>query len=193
MSARITLDPTLETCPDYSSPAFQFIRTALVSYTPTISDADAAAQLVAADADAEAAAAAVADGAAEQERLTRETEEAAARKEADKKKPKLATLNANQSVPDFLLPRPSNFAKHKLEKFEYCELWYFTLEGCNDADSSRAQADEAYGLTQTDTGLALQPLSAFRTFKRVVRDENLTWVQFSIAKTGLLDAMEEAG
>ncbi|KAJ6541204.1 hypothetical protein DFH09DRAFT_1322782 [Mycena vulgaris] len=90
MSARITLDPALETCPDYySSSAFQFIRTALVSYTPTLSDADAAAQLVAvwnaelntrkaawatqlqadadaeADADAAAAAAAAAEAAAD--------------------------------------------------------------------------------------------------------------------------------
>ncbi|KAJ6622036.1 hypothetical protein B0H10DRAFT_1653070, partial [Mycena sp. CBHHK59/15] len=86
-------------------------------------------------------------------------------KEAEKKKPKLAAFNADLHVPDYLVPRPSNFAKHKLETFEYCEL-------CS---------------------LALQPLSAFRASKHVVHDENLTWGQFSIAKTRLLSAMEAAG
>ncbi|KAJ7923159.1 hypothetical protein B0H13DRAFT_2316690 [Mycena leptocephala] len=201
MATRIALDPGLDICPDYTSAAFQLIRTALIAQTAGSTDADAATQLTAAwntDWDARkvvwaAQVQADADD-AEQERLDREALEAAERKETDKKKPKLATFDASQSVPDYLAPRPSNFAKHKLEQFEYCELWYFTIEGCSDADSTRtAQADEAYSLTQTDSGLALQPLSSFRASKRVVRDENLTWAQISIAKTAMLETMEETG
>ncbi|KAJ7802956.1 hypothetical protein B0H14DRAFT_3487916 [Mycena olivaceomarginata] len=157
MATRIALDPGLDIFPNYTSAAFQLIRTALIAQTAGSTDADAATQLTAAwntDWDA------------------RKVAWATQRKETDKKKPKLAAFDASQSVPDYLAPRPSNFAKHKLEQFEYCELWYFTIEGCSDTDSTRtAQADEAYSLTQTDSGPALQPLSSFRASKQVVRDE----------------------
>jgi hypothetical protein len=56
--------------------------------------------------------------------LHREALEAADRKETEKRKPTLASFDAGQSVPEYLVPKPSNFAKHKLEQFEYCELWH---------------------------------------------------------------------
>ncbi|KAJ6619338.1 hypothetical protein B0H10DRAFT_1946819 [Mycena sp. CBHHK59/15] len=182
--SHIALDPALETCPDYSSAAFLFLRTALVAQTAGLSDADAAAQMVTAwntdldtrkaawatqvqaDADAETAVIAAAAAQSDLECLACEAKEAAERKEADKKKPKLPAFDEDQSVPDYLPPRPSNYAKHKLEQFEYCELWYFTIEGCKDADSARTtQADNAFSLTQTDGGLVLQPLSTARASK----------------------------
>ncbi|KAJ7816601.1 hypothetical protein B0H14DRAFT_3475264 [Mycena olivaceomarginata] len=107
MATRIVLDPGLDICPDYTSAAFQLIRTALIAQTAGSTDTDAATQLTAAwntDWDARKVAWATqiqadADD-AEQERLDREALEAAERKETDKKKPKLATFDASQSVPD---------------------------------------------------------------------------------------------
>jgi hypothetical protein len=64
-----------------------------------------------------------------------------------------------------------------------------------DADSLRAgvEADESFGITQIGSTQSLKPLTTFKASKKVVRDEDLTWAQLSIAKTGFLAAIEAAG
>ncbi|KAJ6518998.1 hypothetical protein C8R45DRAFT_1048107 [Mycena sanguinolenta] len=213
---RLTLDPALEPRPDYTSPAFATIRGFIVAGAPPgapLTDAEAANQLtdawnkehdarqaawdapVQADA-AQATADAIAAAAqADADRAAAEAAAEAERIEAEKKKPKLGSFDTALVIPDFLAPRASNFAKKKVDDREYVELWYWTKEGCLDADSLRAgvEADESFGITQIGSTLSLKPLAAFKASKKVVRDEDLTWAQLSIAKTGYLAAIEAAG
>ncbi|KAJ7734422.1 hypothetical protein B0H16DRAFT_1327555 [Mycena metata] len=200
---RILFDPSLETCPDYSSETYDAIRSKFITETV---DEDAAAAVLAEawhtdrDLRKEAWDEQVQDDAErEAEAVQQRADEAAAEKaeaeaERAKKRPKLPAFDAKATVPNVLQPRPSNFAKHKVAAFEYVDLWYFTVEGCRDADSIRSgsAADEAFGLTQSDNLLELKPMSSYKAAKRVVRDEDLTWSQVAIAATGLLQEMEAA-
>ncbi|KAJ6622033.1 hypothetical protein B0H10DRAFT_2214641 [Mycena sp. CBHHK59/15] len=93
MAARLTFDPALESCPDYTSPSYKILHDALQSLTAGLSEADTVTELVTiwntdldgrkaawadqiqADADAEAAATAAAEAVVEQEHLAREAEQ----------------------------------------------------------------------------------------------------------------------
>ncbi|KAJ7917067.1 hypothetical protein B0H13DRAFT_1608656 [Mycena leptocephala] len=211
--SRILIDPSLEVCPDYLSDTYRDIRIALTTADSTL-DSDAAAKRLA-DAwiadrnlrntawdaqvqdDADQVARAEAEKEAEEEaaRAASEAEAEAERKEAAKKKPKFPAFDKSAPAPDFLQPRPSNFAKHKVAALEYVELWYFTVEGCNDTDTIRtgAAAEDAFGLVQSDNLLELKPMSAYKASKRLVRDEDLTWSQMTVGATGLLKELEAAG
>ncbi|KAJ7050613.1 hypothetical protein C8F01DRAFT_1067614 [Mycena amicta] len=212
---RITSDPSLESCPDFISGTFKSIRDLIEAgsaHGTPLSDAEAATQLAASwtaenvgrkllwDAQVESdAAQAAADAAAieTQANLDKAAAEAAAevdRLEAEKKKPKLGSFDATLSIPDSLGPRPSSFAKKKLDDMEYVELWYWTKEGCLDAESSRGgvEADESFGLTQVGSVISLKS-AAYKASKKVVRDEDLSWSQLSVAKSGFLLAIAAAG
>ncbi|KAJ6482381.1 hypothetical protein DFH09DRAFT_1462357, partial [Mycena vulgaris] len=213
---RITLDPALEACPDYASAPFKTVRDLIIAGATAanpLTDAEAATHLSDAwNADCDArkllraaqvqadATQATADAAAAaaQDALDRAAADAAAdaeRLEAEKKKPKLGAFDSTLAIPDYLGPRASAFAKKKLEDKEYVELWYWTKEGCLDAEALRGgvEADESFGITQVGSTLSLKPLTAYKASKKVIRDEDLTWAQLSIAKTGYLAALEAAG
>ncbi|KAJ7658629.1 hypothetical protein DFH06DRAFT_1407036 [Mycena polygramma] len=210
--SRLVIDPSLEVSPDFSSSTYQLIRTAITTADQIdeaaaiakLSDAwntDRDARQIAWDAqvqdDADRAAEAAAER-AEEEAAAKEAAEAEAeaeRKEAAKKKPKLPAFDAALTAPNFLQPRPSTFAKNKVAALDYIDLWYFTVEGCRDADTVRSgtAADEAFGLTRTDDLLELKPMSSHKAAKRVVRDEDLTWSQMTVGSTGLVKEMETAG
>ncbi|KAJ6618628.1 hypothetical protein B0H10DRAFT_2217583 [Mycena sp. CBHHK59/15] len=213
---RITLDPGLESCPDYASALFKAVRDLIIAGAPAanpLTDAEAANHLSNAwNADCDArkllwaaqvqanATQAAADAAAvtAQEALDCAAADAAAeaeRLEAEKKKPKLGVFDSTLAIPDYLGPRVSSFAKKKLEDKEYVELWYWTKEGCLDAESLRGgvEADDSFGITQVGSTLSLKPLTAYKASKKVLRDEDLSWSQLSIAKTGYLAAIEAAG
>ena len=69
-------------------------------------------------------------------------------KEQEKKGPKINDFDNNKMVGDFILPRLSQFAIGKLKSFSFIELWYFTEEGCSEAqESSRTLPDDAYSIT----------------------------------------------
>ncbi|KAJ7110352.1 hypothetical protein C8R43DRAFT_904344 [Mycena crocata] len=209
---RITLDPSLESCPDYASAAFKPIRDIMVSGT-ALTEAEAVTQLsdvwrndhaarkldwdtqVQADADQAAADAAAQAAQEEHQRSAAEAAAEAERLEAEKKRPKLPDFDAAVGIADFLDPRVSNFAQKKVENQEYIELWYWTKEGCRDAESFRGgvEADESYGVTHTGSTLSFKPLTAYKASEKVVPDEKLTWDQLSLAKTGFLVAIENAG
>ena len=79
-------------------------------------------------------------------------------------------------VPDYVMPPPSQFAIGKLKSFSFVELWYFTDEGCAEGQvSSRAQSDDAYGLTKVDDLVALKPVTLFKASHNVIPDADLTW------------------
>lgn len=78
-------------------------------------------------------------------------------------------------TPSYLPPRPCAYALHKLEKGEYVELWYFTLEGCAAADNECSTAQEAH-----------------RASRHVLPDEKLTWDQYCIGNSDFQLAISAA-
>ena len=86
----------------------------------------------------------------EEERLKAEEEHLKdeEQKELEKKQPKINNFDDDKMVGDFILPHPSQFAIGKLKSFSFIKLWYFTGEGCSEAqESSRTLRDDAYGIT----------------------------------------------
>ncbi|KAF8885493.1 hypothetical protein BD779DRAFT_1423642, partial [Infundibulicybe gibba] len=210
---RITHDPIPDVCPDFLSDAYLAVRTAFAAaqgFTPeavaaTLSAAWEAAHLTQVTAwEAQC----LADHEAEHERQEEEDEntrrialqeareEAAEKKAREKKKPKLAPFADDVAIPDEVQLRPSQFALHKLEAFEYVELWYFTKDGCQEARrSQRAVANDAYGITTDGPGdlMALKPVASFKASARAIPDEDLTWRQMSTGKNCLLASMDRVG
>ena len=141
---------------------------------------------------------------AEQEELTRLMEEEEARrqaedkcekeeerKEQEKKHPKINDFDESRMVADHVMPRPSKFAISKLKSFSFVELWYFTDEGCAEAQvSSRTQSDDAYGLTKVDDLVVLKPVTSFKASRNVIPDADLTWQQMNLAKNAMLRFMD---
>lgn len=104
------------------------------------------------------------DAAAEEARLARE-----------RKRPRLGKIHLDRDTPSYLPPRPCAYALHKLEKGEYVELWYFTLEGCAAAANECSTAQEAH-----------------RASRHVLPDEKLTWDQYCIGKSDFQLAISAA-
>ncbi|KAJ7683979.1 hypothetical protein B0H17DRAFT_941290, partial [Mycena rosella] len=210
MALRISRDPSADICPDFSSAAFDGVRNIVIAGDANKSQADVAADLATAwntnwDGlkaawDAQEAADqlerdSVEKLARENARLAQEkkdTELEEERREAEKKKPKQKVFNGQRKVGDAIAPRASVFALEKIRLYKYCEIWYFTQEGCADAaEHQHAVADDALGLTKTEEGIALRSLASSRPSKNVVKDKDLTWRQFNIGKNAMLAAMHK--
>ena len=117
-----------------------------------------------------------------------------ARREREKKRPKINDFDANSSVGSYITPRPSTYAINKLENFDYVELFYFTREGCLDAQSNlRTEADDAYGLSKIGDFVSFRSISAVRASKNAIQDIDLTWAQMTYAKTSYLQHLGNAG
>ncbi|KAF5383221.1 hypothetical protein D9615_004780 [Tricholomella constricta] len=107
---------------------------------------------------------------------------------------KLRSFDPNLSVASVIVPRPSSYAINKLANFEYCELWYFTQEGCEDAQrSQRSEADDAFGMARMGEMVMLRPVAAVQASKRVVQDADLTWEQFHYAQRSFVEYVLKAG
>ncbi|KAF8235905.1 hypothetical protein L208DRAFT_1534907, partial [Tricholoma matsutake] len=163
---RIEQDPNLKTCPDYGAPKFNIICTALIN-AGKMNNEQVIQHLTDTwnqqkNCHVEAWNQQLIDDLRDQEELEhqqcqeedeqraqREAEEEAERHEAEKKKPKMNGFDVNTMVDDFITPRPATYALHKLESFEYIELWYFTQEGCLDAPKNHHfQTEDALGFTK---------------------------------------------
>ncbi|KAG6912899.1 hypothetical protein DXG01_011222, partial [Tephrocybe rancida] len=78
--------------------------------------------------------------------------------------------------------------------FEYCELWYFTLEGCQVAqDSLPTSSEDTFAITMTKGLATLHPVASVQASGRAVKDENLTWVQFLHAQHGFIQHISKYG
>ncbi|KII82872.1 hypothetical protein PLICRDRAFT_180951 [Plicaturopsis crispa FD-325 SS-3] len=184
--AQIARDPALEVCPDFACEDYQVARDAMVQATPDSTDKQAAQQLQVMWTKGHEARKAA--WAAQEEADRQELEE-----EAEKKKPKINSFDSGRMVGDVIAVRPSPFALSKLEKFEYVDLWYFTQEGCADAaENSRKVAEDAYSLAKVDDFMALRPVSLFKASRNVVKDQDLTWRQFSMGRHAFLRAASKA-
>ena len=208
---RIEQDPTNVACPDFAGVAYAAFRQIMVNNEQVNND-HAVEQLTAAwnlthEQEVEAWRQQVQVQSAEQEELARLAEEEEERrqaheeglkdeekKEQEKTRPKIANFDEGRMVSDHVMPQPSQFAIGKLKSFNFVELWYFTDEGCHEAqDSSRAQSDDAYGLTKIDDLVALKPVASFKALRDVVPDADLTWRQLNVSKNAMLWYLEVCG
>lgn len=98
-------------------------------------------------------------------------------------------------TPSFLDIRPAHHVLKKLEKKEYVDLWHFTAQGCREAASlDLATPDDTFSLVSTGNGLMLQSVGAAAVqSSKIVKDENLSFEQWSEGKTRLLSCMGEHG
>jgi len=130
---------------------------------------------------------------AEEERLRAEDEHQKdeEQKELEKKHPKINHFDDNKMIGDFVMPCPSQFAIGKLKSFSFTELWYFTEEGCSEAqESSRTLPEDAFGITRVDDLVTLKPVASFKASKNTIPDADLTWRQMNISKNMMLQYME---
>lgn len=114
--------------------------------------------------------------------------------DAAKKKNKLRDFEDNTVVRTSpATGRPSKFALKKIADFEYVELYYFTVEACRDAaEHERAMAEDAFTWSKVNDTMALKPIGAYKASSKAVPDARLSWNDVSIAKTKLLQAMQDA-
>ncbi|KAK1231229.1 hypothetical protein PQX77_005653, partial [Marasmius sp. AFHP31] len=205
---RITDNPHLERCPDFSGPAWQVTRDGLpgsdedaiqVLSTAWSADHERRVELwdaqVASD---EAAAAASTESEririeelAKDAEITRQKEAL----EAEKKKPKLGNFERGKLVPDAITPRPLAFATQKVQNREYVELDYWTAKGLSAAAKSNlnTSSNDTFTFLQGDDGgLTLQPTLSNISSKSVRPDDQLTFAEMSTAKTGMLEDIKQA-
>lgn len=204
---RILQDPTNVPCPDFAGAGYAAVRQVL-SNNGQVTDDQAIQQLTTAwnqthELEVEAWNQQVqteleehqeqARLAAEEETRRQEEDQRLKneeKKEQEKKRPKINDFDEGKTIADHIIARPSQFAIGKLKSFNYVELWYFTDEGCAEAqDTSKAHSDDAYGITKVDDLVALKPVASFKASRNVVPDADLTWTQMNIAKNMLIQYM----
>ncbi|KAJ7573290.1 hypothetical protein C8J56DRAFT_873564 [Mycena floridula] len=106
---------------------------------------------------------------------------------------KIPRVNTALAVPTVHDSRPSSYALDKVNKFGYCELWYFTPEGCEDAALSQRSIDaDGYGLARGDSSSAvtLKPISSLKASSKAIPDASLPWELFEQGSTQFLQAIE---
>jgi hypothetical protein len=131
----------------------------------------------------------------EQERQQElEVEQAAARKEEQKKNKSKFVPVATSKIPITPVVIPSNYAVRKLKAGEYCELYYFTNRGLNEAKKNLLST-EPQGMILLPSSDGLQTwvnADETRDSKAVVtKDENLTWEDFNEAAPRMILAMKQ--
>ncbi|KAF8835052.1 hypothetical protein BDN67DRAFT_1072542 [Paxillus ammoniavirescens] len=113
--------------------------------------------------------------------LSQEQELAKRKKNKDKVVPALGV-----SVPIEAKIIPSPDALNKLRKGEYCELYYFTDRGVADAERLLSTNNDAPGLKRF-----FVPLPSVKAKESPIKDDNLTWEEFSQAHRRMTAAMQE--
>ncbi|KAH9035675.1 hypothetical protein EDB85DRAFT_1811141, partial [Lactarius pseudohatsudake] len=213
---RITVDPTLATCPGFEGDEWDFLRRSMIGAHQGIvplTEEEAVLRLKEAWARENANkitawnAQLEQDRAEqnEQDRMAQEAEDAQLaqrkkeaeeqHKEAKKKKPKMNAFDPRRGVSNWIEPRPSQYAINKINSLEYVELDYFTLRGCREAaaDSSKSVSQDTLAFTQLDDTVALRPLAAVKPSKYLRNNEDLTWDELMEAKNSMLHFIAKSG
>ncbi|KAJ7671365.1 hypothetical protein DFH06DRAFT_1366129 [Mycena polygramma] len=213
-SVRLLSDPNLTPCPDFGSEGFADIRKAMITALELDEAAaitklqngwvkgnekDKAQWVIQVEADRaqeeanevlreqeRQASAAEAAKLAEEERL-----------EAEKKIPKLGDFDVNRAPSSFVESRISAFAQKKLANRQYCPLYPFTPAGLADASSAvLSSGDDAssirFGRT-VDNQLTVESGPSSSTHKNMLRDEGLTYRDFSLGWHRYIKEIEHAG
>ena len=126
----------------------------------------------------------------ERRRVLREAEEEQAKQEERKK-----YKNKFAPIPDRPLPAapfllPSQYMLNKLRKGEYVPLYAFTNKGMREAEEDTSDDEDLLTLVQTDKGPTFQTAAAAKAKKHKIKDERLSWEEFSQANFRMLNCMK---
>ena len=126
---------------------------------------------------------------AERQRLLRKQEEEQTKQEESKKyKNKFAPI-PDRPLPSTALLLPLQHALNKLRKGEYVLLHFFTNKGIHEAEDDGSGDDDLPTLVQTDKGPTFQSTASTKAKKQKVRNEHLSWEEFSQADYRMVGAM----
>ncbi|KIJ06983.1 hypothetical protein PAXINDRAFT_91156 [Paxillus involutus ATCC 200175] len=128
---------------------------------------------------------------AERQCLLRKQEEEQAKQEERKRYKSKFTPIPNRPLPTTSLLRPSQHALNKLRKGEYVPLYFFTNKGIREAEDDGSGDEDLLTLVQTDKGPTFQMAASAKAKKHKVRDEHLTWEEFSQANYHMIAAMKQ--
>ena len=96
------------------------------------------------------------------------------------------------TVPDAESPRPSEYARQKIAKGEYVELWYFSREGLAEAaQPTTSTSNDTFGIVTGDLGaVQLCPVATTKASKNALPDEALSWDQVSFGSKVYMGALK---
>ncbi|KAG2041114.1 hypothetical protein BDR03DRAFT_1007459 [Suillus americanus] len=183
---RICNDPNFNICPGYTTDYFANTRAQLINEDTTEAQATQLLKNIRELNNNEQE--------EEQERLDQEQidEEEASRKEEKKKNKHKYTPILTTGILDNPEPMPCSYALQKLDKGEYVEIWYFTNNGLDKADSKKTIHDDAMILSSlADGSTAWVSSASMCNAKSVVNDENLLFKDFYQACPHFLIVMEQ--
>ena len=199
-------NPHLEECPDYRQPEFEEAR--LLFTVDGKTDAEAALLLqniwnfnngkaiaewdrrLAAEVEERQRLQEELEVEEEGQRVLREAEEEQVKQEERKK-----YKNKFAPIPDRPLPAapfllPSQYTLNKLRKGEYVPLYAFTNKGIREAEEDASDDEDLLTLVQTDKGPTFQTAATAKAKKHKVKDERLSWEEFSQANFRMLNCMK---
>ncbi|KAG5634468.1 hypothetical protein H0H81_001842 [Sphagnurus paluster] len=92
-------------------------------------------------------------------------------------KKKLPTFNLDAPAPSDKTMCPSEYARQKVADFKWCELWYFTRDGCIEAAQlTSSMASDTYGLVAGDAdSIQICPVSSTKALRNAIPDICLSW------------------
>ncbi|KIK79827.1 hypothetical protein PAXRUDRAFT_16119 [Paxillus rubicundulus Ve08.2h10] len=122
--------------------------------------------------------------------LLREQEEQAKQEERKKYKNKFAPI-PNRLLPTTSLLLPLQHALNKLCKGEYVPLYFFTNKSIREAEDDGSGDKDLLTLVQMNKGPTFQTAASVKAKKHKVRDEQLSWEEFSQANYHMIVVMKQ--
>ena len=78
--------------------------------------------------------------------------------------------------------------------YDFIELWYFTQKGCKDAAFTHCtNAEDAFGVTNSNDVLTLHPITSVKASKHAVPDEDLLFSQLMQARISFMEYAQQVG
>ncbi|KAJ2926233.1 hypothetical protein H1R20_g10853, partial [Candolleomyces eurysporus] len=212
MAGIIVNDPNLEVCPDFASDVYQATQQPLVD--KGLSGEDAATILRASweasnalakqrwqqqidDRAATEADAAMAAKEAEERRTAtaREELETALKEENQKNRAKYMLIQEGVGMPDRPMVELPHAVMQKFKKAEYVELWYTSDQGIlNTVHELGSIQSQTFSMVQGNHGqMSMVPSATLKASKVLVKDEDLSWEDFTASYLRALNAMANSG
>ena len=123
--------------------------------------------------------------------LLREQEEEQAKLEEHKKYKTKFTPIPDRPLPPTSLLLPLQHALNKLCKGDYVPLFFFTNKDIREAEEDGSGDEDPLTLVQTDKGPTFQTTASAKAKKHKVKDDHLSWEEFSQAGYRMIAAMRE--
>ncbi|KAG1860758.1 hypothetical protein F4604DRAFT_1882539 [Suillus subluteus] len=118
---------------------------------------------------------------------------AACKEEHKKNKSKFVPVSANK-IPTLPIIIPSNYAAQKLKAGDYCELYYFTNKGLDEAKKNVLSTEAQGMILLPGTDGQQMWVNADETHDSkaaITKDENLLWEELNEAAPRIIVAMQQ--